>query len=100
MGPYRSAVYHRLAVRRGTQRAMLAEAHAIVVSACQMLFRNTSYRELGAHSCDAHRRHHLVDRLARRIERLGDQLSLQPVTAAESLIFSIVELSSNLARSM
>lgn len=77
-----SAVSHRLAARRGKQRAIRAVAHAIVVSAFSMLSRNEPYRALGANDCDEHRRHQLVDRLARRIERLGSQVSLQPVTAA------------------
>ena len=81
-GTYLSAMYHRLAARRGKKRAILAVAHAIVVSAFHMLSRNEPYRELGANYLDEHRRHHLVDRLARRIERLGYQVSLQPVTAA------------------
>jgi transposase len=79
---YLSAVYHRLAARRGKKRAILAVAHAIVVSAFHMLSRNEPYRELGANYFDEHRRHQLVDRLARRIERLGYQVNLQPVTAA------------------
>jgi transposase len=81
-GTYLSALYHRLAARRGKKRAILAVAHAIVVSAFHMLSRNEPYRELGANYFDEHRRHHLVDRLARRIERLGYRVSLQPVTAA------------------
>jgi transposase len=75
-------VYHRLATRRGKKRAILAVVHAIVVSAFPMLSRNEPYWELGATYFDEHRRHQLVDRLARRIERLGYQVSLQPLTAA------------------
>lgn len=71
-----------LAARRGKKRAILAVAYAIVVSAFHMRSRNEPYRELGANYVDEHRRHQLVDRLARRIERLGYQVSLQPVTAA------------------
>jgi transposase len=56
--------------------------HAIVVSAFPMLSRNEPYWELGATYFDEHRRHQLVDRLARRVERLGYQVSLQPLTAA------------------
>jgi transposase len=81
-GTYLSAMYHRLAARRGKKRAILAVAHAIVVSAFHMLSRNEPDRELGANYLDEHRRHHLVDRLARRIERLGYQVNLHPVTAA------------------
>jgi len=81
-GTYLSALYHRLAARRGKKRAIMAVAHSIVVSAFQMLSRNEPYRELGANYVDEHRRHQLVDRLARRIERLGYRVSLQPVAAA------------------
>jgi transposase len=81
-GTYLSALYHRLAARRGKQRAILAVAHAIVVSAFHMLSRNEPYRELGANYVDEHRRPQLVDRLARRMERLGYRVSVQPVTAA------------------
>jgi transposase len=52
------------AARRGQKRAILAGAHAIVVSAFPMLSRNEPYRELGAHYVDEHRRHQLVDQLA------------------------------------
>jgi len=40
-------------------------------------------RELGADYFETHRRQHAVDRLTRRIERLGYRVSLepQPVTA-------------------
>jgi transposase len=81
-GTYLSALYHRLATRRGKKRAILAVAHAIVVSAFHMLSRNEPYRELGANYIDEHRRHQLVDQLARRMERLGYRVSIQPVTAA------------------
>jgi transposase len=63
-----SALYHRLAARRGKKRAMVAVAHSMVVSAFHMFSRNEPYQELGANYFDAQRRHHLVDRLARRIE--------------------------------
>jgi transposase len=59
-----------------------AVAHVIVVSAFHMLSRNEPYRELGANYFDEHRRHQLVDPLARRMVRLGYLVSVQPVTAA------------------
>jgi transposase len=39
-GTYVSALSHRLAARRGTKRAIMAVAHAIVVSAFYRLSRN------------------------------------------------------------
>jgi transposase len=81
-GTYLSALYGRLAARRGKKRAIMAVAHSIVVSAFHMLSRNEPYQELGAHYFDAHRRDHLVDRLTRRIEHLGYRVTLEPVAAA------------------
>jgi transposase len=81
-GTYLSALYQRLAVRRGKKRAIMAVAHSMVVSAFHMLSRHESYHELGANYFDAHRREHLVDQLARRIEHLGYRVTLEPVPAA------------------
>jgi transposase len=77
-----SAWSQRLAARRGKKRAIMAVAHAIVVSAFHRLSRHELYHELGANYFDEHRREHLVDRLTRRIERLGYRVSLEPVPAA------------------
>jgi transposase len=81
-GTYLSALYQRLAARRGKKRALVAVAPSIGVTAFHLLSRNKSYRELGAHSFDAHRRAHLVDQLTRRSERLGYRGTLEPVAAA------------------
>jgi transposase len=77
-GTYLSALYHRIAARRGKKRAIGAVAHSIVVSAFHMLVRHQPYRELGADYFATHRRQHVVDRLTRRIERLGYRVSLEP----------------------
>jgi transposase len=47
-GTYLSALYQRLAARRGKKPAIIAVAHSIVVSAFHMLSRHERYRELGA----------------------------------------------------
>jgi hypothetical protein len=78
---YLSALYQRLATRRGKKRAIIAVAHSIVVSAFHMLIRDEPYRELGAHYFDDRRQAHLVDQLTRRIERLGYRVTLEPVAA-------------------
>src|SRR6266436_9258411 len=46
-GTYLSALYHRLAARRGKKRAIIAVAHSIMRSVFHMLSRNEPYRELG-----------------------------------------------------
>jgi transposase len=80
-GTYVSALYRRLAARRGKRRAILAVAHSIMVSIFHMLTRNEPYRELGANYFDERRRHYTVDRLLSRIEHLGYRVHLEPVAA-------------------
>jgi len=76
---YLSALYGRLAARRGKQRAIMAVAHSMMVSVFHMLTRQEPYRELGARYFDERRRHYTVDRLAQRIERLGYRVHLEPI---------------------
>jgi hypothetical protein len=78
-----SALSHRLAARRGKKRASVAVAHAIVRRAFPMLSRHEPSHELGGNDCDAHRRAHRVDRLTRRIARLGYHGALEPVVTSE-----------------
>jgi transposase len=80
-GTYLSALYQRLAARRGKNRAIIAVAHAIMRSVFYMLSRQEPYRELGANYFDERRRHYTVDRLARRIEHLGYRVHLEPVAS-------------------
>jgi transposase len=81
-GTYVSALYRRLAARRGNRRAILAVAHSIMVSVLHMLTRNEPYRELGASYFDERRRHYTVDRLTSRIEHLGYRVHLEPVATS------------------
>ena len=74
-----SALYGRLAARRGKQRAIMAVAHSIMVSVFHMLTRQEPYHELGAHYFDERRRHDTVDRWAQRSERLSYRVHLEPV---------------------
>jgi transposase len=78
---YLSALYQRLAARRGRKRAIMAAAHSIVVSAFPRLSRHEPSKELGANSFEEHRREHLVDQLTRRIEHPGYRVTLEPVAA-------------------
>ncbi len=80
-GALPSVLYHRMATHRGKRRAIVAVGHAIVLSACHLLSRNEPHQELGANYCDEHRRHQLLEQLARCMERLGYRVSFQPVTA-------------------
>lgn len=49
---YLSALYRRIAARRGAERAIMAVAHALLVIAYHILKRKENYRELGANHFD------------------------------------------------
>lgn len=79
---YLAAQYHRLAARRGAKRAALAVAHTILVIIYHLLQDQVSYRELGGNYFDERDQQAVQKRLVRRLERLGYQVELQPVSQA------------------
>jgi transposase len=66
-----SALYHRLAARRGKKRAILAVAHSILVSAYHMLQQRQPYQELGDGLPDPRRKAATIRHLSRRLRKLG-----------------------------
>lgn len=70
-GTYLHAQDHRLAARRGAKRAAVAVAHSILTIAYHLLSRHTTYQDLGANYFDEHKEQQVVQRLQRRLERLG-----------------------------
>lgn len=78
---YLAALYHRLAGRRGKKRAVVAVAHAMLVSAYYMLTRRTPYLELGPAYLDHRKKEFLVNRLLQRLNRAGYAVTLQPMPA-------------------
>jgi transposase len=80
---YLSSLYHRLAGRRGSKRAILAVAHAILVIIYSMLRNRTIYRDLGEDHFDNLNHQSVLNRTIRRIERLGYSITLKPLTSQE-----------------
>jgi transposase len=72
-----SAQYRWLAMRRGNKRAMLAVAHAMLVTAYYMIQRQEPYREAGADFFDRLQPEDTARRLVNRLEHLGYHVSLQ-----------------------
>lgn len=76
---YLGAQYRRLAARRGPNKAAVAVAHSMVVSAWHMLTTGETYRELGA---DYYTSHNHPDRqarqLTRRLQNLGYTVTIAP----------------------
>lgn len=79
---YLGALYHRIAARRGKKRAIIAVAHAILTIAYNMLVRKEDYKEMGADYFDRRNPESTAKRLARRIEKLGYHVNLEPQAVA------------------
>lgn len=81
---YLSAQYHRLASRRGKKRSIVALEHSILIIAYHIIQRKEPYSELGGDYFDRRRPEATTQRLVKRLEHLGFQVSLQqmPVSVA------------------
>jgi transposase len=79
---YLAAQYHRLAARRGRKRALVAVAHSIFVIVYHMLRDHTPYIELGGNYFDERNKAQVVNRLCKRIEKLGYATRIEPLPAA------------------
>jgi len=75
---YLSALYRRLAARRGSKRATIAVAHKLLVIAYYILRDGTCYSDLGADSFDRLNPEGLRRRLTKRLEGLGFKVTLEP----------------------
>src|SRR6266851_2983630 len=92
---YLSALYRRIAARRGAKRAVMAVAHALLVIAFHMLKRKENYRELGADHFDRIDVSRVRRSLVRRLERLGHRVTLEPWLRSPEGIFVGVERQRN-----
>ena len=76
---YLAAQSHRLARRRGKQKATVAVAHSLLVIAYHILKDGTTYRDLGHDSFDKLRSARLQDQLIARLEALGLRVTVDPM---------------------
>ena len=74
---YLSAQYHRLAARRGGNRAAVAVAHTILVIIYHMLKEGTAYQDLGADYFDKLNHDAVARRAIKRLEALGYKVTLE-----------------------
>ena len=68
---YLSAQYHRIAARRGGNRAAVAVGHSILVIAYHILKDHQPYKELGANYFDERKSQAVLKNAIKRIESLG-----------------------------
>jgi hypothetical protein len=73
---YLSALFRRLAARRGNKRAIMAVGHAILVIAYHLLKRKENYKEMGANYFDQKNADSLRRSLVNRLRRLGHTVIL------------------------
>jgi transposase len=79
---YLKAQYLRLRRSRGDNKATVAVAHSILVSAYYVLARNKPYADPGFDHFDRLEKHdRLVRRLTRQLESLGHRVTLEPLAA-------------------
>lgn len=78
---YFSALYHRLAGRRGNKRAIVAVAHAILTTIYSMLKNNTVFHDLGECFHDLLNPDRIIHRAISRIERLGYKVLLEKASS-------------------
>src|SRR5258708_36188851 len=73
---YLSALYRRIAARRGAQRAVMAVAHALLEIAYHIRKSKEDYRELGADHFDWIDVNRIPRSLVWRLERPGHKVTL------------------------
>lgn len=78
-GSFLSARYGRLAGRRGKKRAIVAVGRSILTSIWYMMARGQRYQDLGADYYERRNPEALALKWAKRIEKLGYRVSLEPL---------------------
>jgi hypothetical protein len=77
-GCFLTAVFYRVARRRGAKKAAIAVAHRILVLAYQIIRDGSEYHEVGGDYFDRLNPERTVARLWRRLEQIGYDVDLRP----------------------
>jgi hypothetical protein len=80
-----SALFFRVAQRRGMKKAALAVAHRILVFAYHIIRDGNSYREAGGDYFDKLNPERTVARLTKRLENIGYQVQVTPSATAPAV---------------
>lgn len=75
---YLGAQFHRIAARRGAKRASVAVGHSLLVIVHALLWRGTTFVDLGPNYFDERDHDQVRRRLTRRLEALGYTVALGP----------------------
>jgi transposase len=75
---YFTALYHRIARRRGKKRAIIAVAHSLLVTIYHMIRDNKPYEDLGPEHLEQLDTERLQRQAVQRLEHLGFEVTLTP----------------------
>jgi transposase len=78
---YQRTRYFRIRGRRGPKKAAIAVGHALIVCVYHLLRYGTRYRDLGIAYFDTVNQDRIVDRLTKRLQRLGYHVQLTKESA-------------------
>jgi len=81
-GSFFKATYHRIKSRRGGGRATLAVAHKIAIAIYHMMTRGTFFHDLGEDHHRARNKQRAAKQCVRRLEKLGYNVTLQPLNTS------------------
>jgi len=70
-GSYFSAQYHRIAARRGKNRATIAVAHSMLIAIYHVLKNGVAFKDLGSDYYDSFNREHKIKGYLKRLQALG-----------------------------
>jgi transposase len=75
-----TALFHRIAARRGMKKAAMAVAHRILIICWSIIRDGGVYRELGGSHYDRLHPDRSARRLTRRLQQIGFEVTLKPKT--------------------
>jgi hypothetical protein len=78
---YLSSQYHRIAARRGANRAAVAVAHSILMIAYYILKRRQPYIELGPTYYEERKRDTIIRQSIKKLESLGLKVTVESVAS-------------------
>ena len=78
---YLSSQYHRIAARRGANRAAVAVAHSILMIAYYILKRRQPYIELGPTYYEERKRDTIIRQSIKKLESLGLKVTVESVVS-------------------
>jgi hypothetical protein len=79
---YLAVFYRRIAARRGTQRALVAVMHKLVIAIWHVLHDKVPYRDLGADHFTRRNPERAIRRMTREANSLGLTVRFDPIEQA------------------